>query len=257
MLKEGKVQLGWDNAFFQGGDGILTGCDETMEWMLKWFWKHYSLTNTLPVTFLDFGLSKSARMWCEKRMRVIPCPISKEFENEDFSFPEPSQWSPSYKRFSLKGRKFWFTKICSFLKTPYSRSLWIDIDCKFLGAIDDVFKTCNHPNGVGLTLDKKEVISLWKKGNLLKKEAKGYQAGCVLFKRESPLIEKWALGCLEEHKVEFADQTLLNSIIERDNMDIPLIPEKYHWLNPYHVPKGTKIIHYIGRHGKSLILKEI
>ena len=64
--------LKWETSNFIGGDGVLTGCDENHEWMLKWWWKHYTSSNTLPVTFLDFGMSKSAQIWCKKRGLVIP-----------------------------------------------------------------------------------------------------------------------------------------------------------------------------------------
>ena len=52
-------------------EGVLTGCDESHEWMLKLWWNYYSQTNTYPVTFCDFGMSKSARLWCEKRGDII------------------------------------------------------------------------------------------------------------------------------------------------------------------------------------------
>lgn len=238
-------------------NGVLTGCNEGMEWMLKWFWTHYSATNTLPITFLDFGLSKSARLWCEKRMHVISCPIPKQFEKESLSFSLPSSWSDASKKRRLIERKFWFTKVCSLLKTPYARSFWVDIDCKFLEKIDPIFEFCNHPNGAALGLDSEETTSSWKKWGLLKPGAKGYQAGLILFKKGSPLIEKWALSCQTEYRFEYADQTLLNSIIERDNMDIPLLPKKYHWLYPNYVPKGVKIVHFGGEEAKNWILKEM
>ena len=252
-----QVNLQWNASQPAHQDGVITGCNETMEWMLKWWWKHYSATNDLPVTFLDFGLSKSARMWCEKRMHVIACPIPKQFEKEARSFPLPTSWSVTWREKRLTERKFWFTKICSLLKTPYSRSLWVDIDCKFLEKIDAIFDMCNNPNGIALGLDTKETITSWKKLGLLKKKAKGYQAGLILFKKGSPFIEKWALCCQKEYTIEYADQTLLNSIIERDNIDIFLIPEQYHWLYPNYIPEGVRLIHYAGGEAKHWIIKEM
>ena len=248
------MEFTWDNTVFEGGDGVITGCDETMEWMLKWWWKHYSATNTLPVTFLDFGLSKSARMWCEKIMRVIPCPVPKKFEKEKLSFLLPASWSNEKKDLRLRERKFWFTKICSLLKTPYSRSLWIDIDCKFLRPIDAIFNMCNNPKEIALT--QFETVS-WKKHGFLKPGAKGYLAGFILYKRGSPFIEKWAFCCQKEYTLEYTEQTLLESIIERENINIPLIPEEYHWLFPKNVPEKVKIVHYHGIENKILLAKEI
>ena len=163
-------------------NGVITGCDETMEWMIKWWWKHYFATNKLPVTFLDFGLSKSAKLWCEKRMNLISCPVPEQFQREKLSFHLPTSWPVTWREKRLKERKFWFTKICSLLKTPYSSSLWVDIDCKFLGKIDAIFDLCKNPNGIALSIDTEETIASWKQCGLLKPNAKGYLAGLILFK---------------------------------------------------------------------------
>ena len=250
------TKLQWEKTGFIGGDGVLTGCDESYEWMLKWFWKHYSKTNTLPITFLDFGISKSARIWCEKRMHVIPCRVSGTLEKDTLSFPLPNQWPKERRELRLRQRKFWFTKICSLLKTPYSRSLWIDIDCKFLEKINDIFDLSDNPHGIALSIDPTALLA-WKEYGLLKPNAKGYLAGFILFKRNSSLIEKWVLGCQRKYSLEYSEQSLINSIIEEEGLDIPLVPKKYHWLNLDVIPEGVKIVHYHCISNKGLLINEI
>ena len=255
--KKEKSNLRWSSSQPTYQNGVITGCDQKMEWILKWFWRHYSATNSLPITFLDFGVSKSARLWCEKHMHVISCPIPKQFEEEPLSFSLPKEWSDAQKERRLIERKFWFTKVCSLLKTPYLRSLWVDIDCKFLDRVDSIFEFCDHASGTALSLDSEQTISYWKKWGLYKPGAKGYHAGIILFKKRSPLIEKWALSCQKEHTMEYGEQTLLNSLIERENITVPLLPDKCHWIYPNNVPKGVKIVHYGGEEAKNMILREM
>lgn len=51
--------------------GVITGCNQNHEWLLKGWWHHFSKHNTLPVAFVDFGMSASAKAWCEKKGQVI------------------------------------------------------------------------------------------------------------------------------------------------------------------------------------------
>ncbi len=80
-----------------GGDGILTGCDQNQEWMLKWWWENYTACNQFPVTFVDFGMTASAKKWCEKHGTVT-------------SFALPDNFFPNKDRY-LTGRSNMFLLI--------------------------------------------------------------------------------------------------------------------------------------------------
>ena len=41
MIEEDKMQLIWDNAYFQGGNEALTSRDKNKEWILNWWWTYY------------------------------------------------------------------------------------------------------------------------------------------------------------------------------------------------------------------------
>jgi len=51
--------------------GILVASDKDQEWILPWWYHFYKQNNTLPIAFMDLGLSKRALSWCEKKGQVI------------------------------------------------------------------------------------------------------------------------------------------------------------------------------------------
>ena len=38
--------------------GIIVASDMQQEWLLPWWWEHYTRFNSFPVAFIDFGMSK-------------------------------------------------------------------------------------------------------------------------------------------------------------------------------------------------------
>ncbi len=57
---------------------IIVSCSKENEWMLPWWWMHYHYHNSLPVAFLDLGISLQAKRWCAKRGVVVDQPLSCE-----------------------------------------------------------------------------------------------------------------------------------------------------------------------------------
>lgn len=140
------MHLQWDTTYFTGGDGVLTGCDENHEWMLKWWWTHYSGSNHLPVTFLDFGMSTSAKIWCKKRGLVIPITMEESafYSKEKLSIETQKKWETFQEKTIWKSRKPWCLKPLGLLKTPYARSAWIDLDCKVVKSIEPLIQASKN-----------------------------------------------------------------------------------------------------------------
>ena len=59
-----------------GSSGILVATDKQIEWMLPWWWHHYSKHNRYPVVFVDLGMTETAKAWCRQRGKLISleCP---------------------------------------------------------------------------------------------------------------------------------------------------------------------------------------
>ena len=41
MIEKDKMQLIWDNAYFQEGNEALTSRNKNKKWILKWWWTYY------------------------------------------------------------------------------------------------------------------------------------------------------------------------------------------------------------------------
>ena len=87
-------------------EGVITGCNENHEWLLKTWWHYYTKSNSYPVTFMDFGMSKSARIWCEKRAPVISIPLPKTASKEEVDPQKAKIWETVYNN-PWPGRPLW------------------------------------------------------------------------------------------------------------------------------------------------------
>lgn len=238
--------------------GVITGCDQEREWLLKWWWAHYTRTNKLPVTFIDFGMSQSANAWCKKRGRVIHSTLPVGLLKGKETFPLPSNWPEDWAKTVRRQRPIWFAKVFSLLQTPYEETLWLDNDCRCNGAVDQVFDICNRESGFSVSLDEPLTIKRWKKMGLLLPHANGYQAGVIAFFHRSQVMSAWAERCFSHGSTEYSEQTALSHTIADANLTIPLLPSCYNWLDSCRdYPKETIVVHYGGEKRKTYLIKEM
>src|SRR5580692_7422515 len=147
----------WNRTNFQG-DGILVGADVSQEYLLPWWWDHYSRHNSFPVTWIDFGLSEQMKDWCREKGELISLKICSELfmatqdevsikENSDLPFEiqiRPKYINPFQEDSDLwKARHIWFKKPFALLQSPYKRSIWLDCDCEIRGNIKELFDYCS------------------------------------------------------------------------------------------------------------------
>src|SRR5689334_19040244 len=122
--------------------GVIVGCDETQEWLLPWWWERYSSENNFPVCFADFGMSLTARSWCEQRGEMLQIAIDcSSASSEDF--PCSNEAKSLYGPLLCSTRGQWFKKPFACLASPFHRSAWIDLDCEVLRPIDALFDQCD------------------------------------------------------------------------------------------------------------------
>ncbi len=77
--------------------GVVVIAHAKNEWLLPWWKLHFLIQNTLPVTFLDAGLSPKARKWCVQSEQVLDIPEElkkKMFENLSLSKTAALLFSP-------------------------------------------------------------------------------------------------------------------------------------------------------------------
>lgn len=209
----------WNYAGTDNACGVVTACDSKQEWMLPWWWDSYHKHCALPVLFIDHGMTETARRWCEDRGRVIKSAVP--------GIPIISQ-----KPFAL-------------LRSPFRRSLWMDLDCEVCADLQEVFDAT--PVGmIGVTLDpyndgvKKSVPPHWKT----------VAAGVIVYDRDDSCITQWA-SLLTTGKYR-DDQYALNALIPSRRFHI--LPGRYQRLR--FDPESSElpvIRHWHGQPGKDHI----
>ena len=240
----------WNQQNYIGGDGVIVASDMKQEWILKWWWDHYSKHNDSPVTFFDIGMSKSARIWCESKGKVISFSLPKSIipQKKEISLEVQKQWEDCWHESSSKRiwdcRIQWMHKPFIILQSPYERTVWIDIDCEIRASLKPMFEYCNDNDG----------ISVFK---LQLKENTVINCGVVVAKRNSSAFTYWAETILEKSHITVSDETALIEAQKNHPIQITPLPIDFNFLNFWKTNSPVNVYHHGGGAGKREILKQI
>ena len=244
--------------------GILVGTDKAQEWLLPWWWEHYTRHNDYPVAFADFGMSDEARNWCAEKGRVIEIPA------EDIPFPTLSLYEARENRWLAdlypiwiervkkneelcEKRRVWFKKPLAFSLSPFPHSLWLDLDCEVRGNLEMLFilfpfiepKFGATFCGVEDALTNSGVIKL-----------KCYNTGIVLFEPSSPVIKLW-LEYIHRSKFAIGDDYALSELLWDSKISIFELPENFHGRLIEGPNEKALIFHWAGDEGKEAIRQSL
>ncbi len=243
----------------QGERGILTGCDENQEWMLKWWWEHYRQHNHLPVTFFDFGLSQSARRWCEKRGKTVSVDLPPTLVKQKKCFPKKvqKQWEKLYSLELWRARKGWLSKPFAFLLSTYKYAVWMDVDCQVRRPLDPLFATPLGKDGLAATREVQRAVDHARRCGALLPEEKAYNTGVIFFRHGAPVMTKWAENTYHRSDQFMGDGEVFNRTLLENHFE----PNELSAVYNRHVRDGvtpdTVIVHYVCSGGKHLILKSL
>lgn len=224
--------------------GILVGGDSRQEWLLPWWWEKYTRHNDYPVTFVDFGLSKEKKQWCEKRGNLIslrfPPLFVKDAEEVDPTLRQ--SWEERYPDGFWDSRSAWFKKAGSCLASPYEKTVWIDLDCEIVRPLQGIEKWADL-KGIAMALDV-GAPSL---------QYPVYNSGVIVFRKNHPLIEEWAKQSLCSNHRFRSDQDLLSWIIADKGFELQELPPLYNWGIGYGEQDEVVIYHWMGDAAKSAL----
>lgn len=235
----------------RSSQGILTGANEEMEWLLPWWWKNYSKKNSLPVAFLDFGLSLSFKRWCaHKGILVEP----RSIENPASKFEvEPGLahvWESLYGPKELWiARRAWFQKPVGLCQTPFQRTLWIDLDCEIFASLTSLFDDFAEAE-VAMVPELAESRQAQMALGLIQPDQQLYNSGVILYTRGSPIIEKWAEDAQADSAFFMGDQDVLAQTLFKNQLKITDLPRKYNWRLSEGYQREAVILHWTGVFGK-------
>ena len=213
--------------------GVVVASDKHMEWLLPWWWERYSSCNILPVVFVDLGMSREKKKWCQKKGSVL----SLEGKRQE-KLPPPEtllEWKKRYGESYVQARNAWFKKPLACRMSPFETSLWLDLDCEVLENIEHIFSFLQGGQEISIAWDARQEV---------------YNSGVIVFRKNSPLMEEWADLASTQSDLYWGDDRILSSILERFPEKVSLLSDLYHWRLSEGLPMGAKIIHWCGEWGK-------
>ena len=226
-------------------DGVLIGSDLTLEWALPWWWKHYRKHNSHPVAFVDLGLTAEKKRWCKRRGPLIPLRVG-DFTEE--VAPEKAQeWEEKTGKSFWESRGAWFKKPFACLKSPFDRTLWIDVDCEIRGSIIPLFEYASKSGGLAMAMEQLDFSRSYK----------AYNSGVIAFRQNHPLILQWANTCLSLNTQFRADDDVFAYMLSEKGIEIDEIPPHYNWSRCLEENPHAIIQHWHGCHGKTVIKAQI
>ncbi len=242
-------------------EGILVGCNRAQEWLLPWWWLHYRLHNKHPVAFIDFGMSEPVKKWCEEKGTLISLDVSDDFiaGKEEIDPLTALTWEGFYRGNNFwPGRLGWFKKPFALLKTPYERTIWIDLDCQIRADLSSLFALCQNPAGIALVRDRDpDAINRDLDFGLIFADEVVYNSGLIVYEKKAPAIAEFARRARERNREFIGDQHLLSRILY-EQKDKPLeLPRRYNrwkWDKPH---ADTAIYHWVNEEGKEVIKKSL
>ena len=224
--------------------GVITGCNEKQEWLLKSWWEHYSKSNDFPVTFIDYGLSKSARMWCEKRGPVLDIPPAPVATPDEVAPERIKIWNEMATHHDFwPSRPYWFAKPHAILSTPYKETAWIDIDTFVIRSITPLFEACEK-TGIALAPEVEHGIISGKNCGFYKSEEAVYNTGIMSYKKDHPFLKKWVEGALTRSAEFMGDQDLFIRMVHEENVPIEELSPIYNWRLTNGMRDDVAIIHF-------------
>lgn len=240
----------WESRSFKSEEGVLVATDQSQEWLLSWWWEGYSAHNTMPVAFVDYGMSEEARQWCRQRGQVIPLP-SLSFELPLLpSTSEQLGWEGSYGPSYSRIRREWFKKPFACLQSPFRTTVWMDLDCEVLAPIQELLSFVETEASLCLASEHQmEHLPL-------SDPQKIFNSGVLVFRKGCPLISEWAKACLSHSHEYWSDDRILSALLRERTEGIVLLPAIYNWRIAQGIPFHAKIIHWCGEWGKQFIQKQ-
>jgi hypothetical protein len=176
---------------------------------------------SFPVAFFDFGMSEVGIAFCKEKGIYIPLDevsVSQEIDQvTQEKFVEFSSGFPGEER------NAWFKKPFAFLKTPFEKSIWIDLDCEILKPIDELFSYVDDFYQIALTPSPEQDIVLARLLSRIETDEMTYNSGVVVF-QNAQVIQKWWQYC-HEHQNEFVgDEIFLSKVLYECKVPVKELP---------------------------------
>ncbi len=207
-------------------EGITVAADRNAEWLLPWWWEHYTEHNQLPVHFVDFGMSTEARSFCMRRGTLDRPALDADFENPCLRKP-----------FAI-------------LSSPFLRNLWIDLDCEVRGPINEIFSIADCDLVI-----REDIQSYRDQFRQLYPTERFYQGGVYRIQHGSSIMIEIAKACLMMRGWVNSEQPIISRVVytNPDRWTIRELPRKFNNVRQEPELSDAVIRHWTGAQGKAYI----
>jgi len=236
--------------------GIIVGCDQRQEWLLSWWWKHYSTYNSFPVVFADFGMSEKALSWCRDKGECISPPSVDILQDNKISPLEKDRWEARYGKSIWFFRSAWFKKPLSLLQVNFSIGIWLDLDCQVNGRLDPLFNSLAFGAEIGLVREPQFIQNYDQKNGFLLAEEVNYNSGVIVFRQNANILHRWVEEAIANNAKYPGDQQALCQAVYKHRPALIELPLTFNWLRILG-PNPDALIHHFTGDGKLELLKQI
>lgn len=246
-IKNELIDFTW-NSRIVAPEGVMVASNHEQEHFLPWWWMNFRLFNNFPVTFVDFGdMSAIARKWCSQRGNLITLGIPDTFiaKKEDVDPKLADLWEKCNSDVWL-GRLAWFKKPFALLKSPYQKTVWLDLDCQTKRSIQPLFSNYLEEADIALFPEKEEHQKKFQERGILLPGEKIYNSGVIAFRHGIPLIEEWVKQVFSKSKECENDQEILCKLLSRSNAKLAELPIIYNWFVRDGANPDAVIVHWWG-----------
>ena len=225
--------------------GILVATNETLEWLLRWWWSHYSKHNDYPVAFCDFGMTKEARTWCEKKGTVFHLDSLNlpSFGKETLSADERKRWESYFPDSIWQRRPLWFQKPFALARSPFDRTLWIDVDCEVRGSLDPLFSYLHFGIEMAIAKEREEVQIMERKRGFLFPDEICYNSGVIAYLKNASFLHLWMEKIRTDHPLFITDQHALSRVLFEQDIPKMELSSHYNW-SMHDGPNDDALIHH-------------
>ncbi len=239
--------------------GILTACDQRQEWMLRGWYHHLRLQHPdIPIAFGDFGMSEAAKDWCRSKGTLIPTsdiPVYTLPANYEYGWQYGGKKWVGTLLYEHPDRFLVFRKPFLMQKSPFDRTIWLDMDCQVLKSLSCLFFKNLSPNllAIGLAWPK-QTFAMHSLNDAQQMPVLCYNSGVVVFEKSSPLLKFWADFTMHAGHNFSCDDHILSFAIQ--NYGFPTVTLPFYYNRPVQAPKHSKtaVLHWM-REGPKHILR--
>lgn len=219
---------------------VITGCNKEQEWLLSWWWSHYSEHNNYPVAFLDFGMSEKAKAWCQERGRLITPQLPFDpYDKAPTCQQTIDLWEGFYSKDVWIARKAWLQKPFGLFHAQADWNLWVDLDCEIMGSLSHIFAASQENVDIAIVEEP---------------EKTSYNSGVILFPKNSPIITAWMEEVYHNSDLYPGDQDALYAALQKKEYKIGILPPEYNWLASQDINLYALIFHWAGT-GKTYLAR--